>query len=80
MLIIGRHIHGFPIISCFCFSFWMGKGRDDLMAKNREYAKLNIDTNSRQLPLKGFIRKGKEFYITSKGTEYEFIEPFVSVR
>ena len=50
------------------------------MAKNREYAKLNIVTNSRQLPLKGFIRKGKEFYITSKGTEYEFIEPFVSVR
>ena len=49
----------------------MGKGRDDLMAKNRAYAKLNIDTNSRQLPLKGFIRKGKE---------YEFVETFVSVR
>ena len=64
---------------CIEYCFWMGKRRDDLMAKNRAYAKLIIDTNSRQLPLKGFIRKGKEFYITSKGKEYEFIETFVSI-
>ena len=70
----------FQFFPGFFFFFWMGKGRDDLMAKNRAYAKLNIDTNSRQLPLKGFIRKGKEFYITSKGKEYEFVETFVSVR